>query len=73
MDKPTANKLRTSFNYGFFTALQDHAEENIKRLHRELETATDMDRVRFIQGQILELRRLIGLQDTINAVVKQEG
>ncbi len=73
MDKLVAKKLRGFFHANYQDALQDYAEAKIKRLHTELETSSELDRVKYIQGQIQELRELIRIQDTVQKVITQEG
>jgi len=44
-----------------------YVEYRIELAHKELEAATDLRTVGLAQGKIVELRRLLGLQDDIRA------
>lgn len=70
MDAVTARQLVAMVNDpNFYADLKMYAEHRIKTLHRDLETA-ELVRVDKIQGQIVELKRLLTLQDEVHEKAK---
>lgn len=46
--------------------LKNWGEEELRRLLLSLESAADIEQVKFLQGQILSLRKFLRLRDTLN-------
>jgi len=50
---------------GHYSLLKEYAEKRVITLLSQLSTETDMDRVKRIQGSVLELRRIATLRDEV--------
>jgi|TARA_R110000851_G_C13075424_1_gene565220 hypothetical protein len=48
-----------------YSLLKEYAEKRLVTLLSQLSTETDMDRVKRIQGSVLELRRISTLRDEV--------
>ena len=48
-----------------YSLLKENAEKRLVTLLSQLSTETDMDRVKRIQGSVLELRRISTLRDEV--------
>ena len=53
-------------------ALVAYANYRIAQAHKDLENSNlPIEQVRFLQGEIYEMRKLIGLRDTVNGEAKR--
>lgn len=73
MDKILAAKIRSGFDHEMQQLMKDYAEYKLVRLHNELETADSIDRIKFIQGRIQEIRALTDLHIVALSILKMEG
>lgn len=71
MKTDTAKKLNQIVNLDGWNSVSDYIEDRTKMLHGYLETATNMETVKFYQGCLDELRRLSRLRQDVNAVLNQ--
>jgi hypothetical protein len=53
--------------------LARYVEYRIELAHKELEAASDLRTVGLAQGRIVELKKLLGLQDDIRARAKEQN
>lgn len=64
MDKILARKLIDMLNH-YDDRLKEYSESRIETLRSSLERADTLEKVNYLQGQILELRKLINLKDEV--------
>lgn len=73
MKPETANKINLYLNKPEITELlNEYAEVEISRLLNQLEFSTDLANIRYLQGQIFELRKLSKLRETAINVIDSE-
>ena len=73
MKSETANKINLYLNKPEITELlNEYAEVEIARLLNQLEFSTDLANIRYLQGQIFELRKLSKLRETAINVIESE-
>lgn len=68
MDKPTSNKILHAFNYDSFSALALYAESEMAKIQRALEVSSDFIEIRYLQGRLLELRKLTRLREILKEI-----
>jgi hypothetical protein len=70
MTRIEADQILALFRNPGWGALMKQEEDKLDKLHRDLEWAVDEKALR-IQGQIIEIRGLLGLQNKLSAYVKE--
>lgn len=68
MDKPTSNKILHALNYDSFSALALYAESEVTKIQRALEVSSDFTEIRYLQGRLLELRKLTRLREILKEI-----